>query len=256
MSKPPRTIPNELLPLYTINNRIPVYDGYSDNSVNENIIWSKEMMDDYILRFTFDNILNNKQGSEPYTNASLWHVQLLKNINITGLNVAVIGSQTPWIEAILLNANVGHITTIDYNKPICSHEKITVISYDDFVKCNTKFDIIFSYSSIEHSGLGRYGDSLNPNGDIEAMDEIYKKLKNNGILLLGIPIGRDALTWNNHRVYGPLRIRLLFDKFIELDWVGIDKNFMYYAPEYTFYQPIIILRPKSILLPFSNDMSL
>ena len=28
-----------------------------------------------------------------------------------------------------------------------------------------KFDAISSYSSIEHDGLGRYGDPINPNGD-------------------------------------------------------------------------------------------
>jgi len=27
------------------------------------------------------------------------------------------------------------------------------------------FDMVFSFSSIEHDGLGRYGDPLNPNGD-------------------------------------------------------------------------------------------
>ena len=28
------------------------------------------------------------------------------------------------------------------------------------------FDAVISYSSLEHSGLGRYGDALNPFGDI------------------------------------------------------------------------------------------
>ena len=29
-----------------------------------------------------------------------------------------------------------------------------------------QFEAVFTYSSVEHSGLGRYGDSLNPWGDI------------------------------------------------------------------------------------------
>ncbi len=32
-----------------------------------------------------------------------------------------------------------------------------------------KFDIMVSFSSLEHSGLGRYGDELNPWGDLITM---------------------------------------------------------------------------------------
>ena len=42
--------------------------------------------------------------------------------------------------------------------------------------CFVIYDVIISYSSLEHSGLGRYGDYLNPNGDLETMDEIYNHL--------------------------------------------------------------------------------
>ena len=32
----------------------------------------------------------------------------------------------------------------------------------------SQFDVVFTYSSVEHSGLGRYGDPLNPAGDLMA----------------------------------------------------------------------------------------
>ena len=31
-------------------------------------------------------------------------------------------------------------------------------------------DFAFSFSSIEHNGLGRYGDALDPNGDLRDME--------------------------------------------------------------------------------------
>ena len=56
-------------------------------------------------------------------------------------------------------------------------DNLTCIHYDDFVKSNTTYDCIFSYSSTEHCGLGRYGDPLDPDGDLTAMKHIYDKLE-------------------------------------------------------------------------------
>ena len=35
------------------------------------------------------------------------------------------------------------------------------------------FDAVVSFSSIEHSGLGRYGDALNPWGDLIASAQAW-----------------------------------------------------------------------------------
>ena len=35
------------------------------------------------------------------------------------------------------------------------------------------FDFAVSFSSIEHCGLGRYGDPLNPFGDFEAVAQVW-----------------------------------------------------------------------------------
>ena len=36
-------------------------------------------------------------------------------------------------------------------------------------------DVIVSFSSLEHDGQGRYGDPLDPDGDLVAMKELYLK---------------------------------------------------------------------------------
>ena len=75
----------------------------------------------------------------------------------------VIGSQRPWIEVILLSLNVGHITTLEYNEYNTDHPRISILSPLKFlhtVQSNAAplFDGLVSFSSIEHSGLGRYGN--------------------------------------------------------------------------------------------------
>lgn len=76
-----------------------------------------------------------------------------------------------------------------------------------------EFDAIASFSSIEHAGLGRYGDPINPNGDIESMQQIHCMLKPNGLLFLGLPTNDDGsshIEFNVHRVYGHFRLERLF----------------------------------------------
>ena len=82
-------------------------------------------------------------------------------MEIENKHVLVIGSKLPWIEVILLSLNAGHVTTIEYNEYTTKHPKITILSPSKFRQMaeSTKapmFDSMVTFSSIEHSGLGRY----------------------------------------------------------------------------------------------------
>ncbi len=59
---------------------------------------------------------------------------------------------------------------------------------------------------VEHVGLGRYGDAINPDGDILALQELRRVLAPGGNLLIVTPIGRRRVTFNAHRVYAPADI--------------------------------------------------
>uniref|UniRef100_A0A914XVS8 DUF268 domain-containing protein n=1 Tax=Panagrolaimus superbus TaxID=310955 RepID=A0A914XVS8_9BILA len=76
-----------------------------------------------------------------------------------------------------------------------------------------KFDFIVSFSSIEHSGLGRYGDPIDPIGDIREMNKIHCMLKPKGLLFLGFPVGVDKVVFNAHRIYGRIRLGMMFEGF-------------------------------------------
>jgi hypothetical protein len=133
------------------------------------------------------------------------------------------------------------VTTFEYNRLQYTHPLIeTVLVHDSLANAAlaAAFDVVMSISTFEHDGLGRYGDPLNPNGDIVAMRNTRRLLKPGevfaifnirraflqilsrncrvyfsvlfgfagGVLLLAVPCGADAVVWNIHRVYGPLRL--------------------------------------------------
>jgi Caenorhabditis protein of unknown function, DUF268 len=54
---------------------------------------------------------------------------------------------------------------------------------------------------LEHVGLGRYGDPLDPDGDLIAMSELQRVIGPRGSLLLVVPIGKPRVVFNAHRVY-------------------------------------------------------
>lgn len=56
---------------------------------------------------------------------------------------------------------------------------------------------------IEHIGLGRYGDPLNPEGSVHAALELQRVLRPGGRLFLSLPIGRERVNFNAHRIHSP-----------------------------------------------------
>jgi hypothetical protein len=63
---------------------------------------------------------------------------------------------------------------------------------------------------LEHIGLGRYGDPLDPDGHVKAAGELSRVLADGGDLYLSVPIGRERVCFNAHRVFSVATIRKLF----------------------------------------------
>lgn len=64
---------------------------------------------------------------------------------------------------------------------------------------------------VEHVGLGRYGDPIDPEGSLRAMRELARVLAPGGRLLFGIPIGRERVCFNAHRVLSPGTVLAAFE---------------------------------------------
>ena len=63
---------------------------------------------------------------------------------------------------------------------------------------------------IEHIGLGRYGDNLDPEGDLKAASELKRVLAHNGELLFAAPVGMSRIMFNAHRIYSYKMILNMF----------------------------------------------
>jgi SAM-dependent methyltransferase len=91
------------------------------------------------------------------------------------------------------------------------------------------FDLVINCSTVEHVGLpGRYGvREHRRDGDLEAMGRLRSLMKPGAVMLLTIPVGRDAVFVSFHRVYGAKRLPALLEGYAvegEEYWVKNSRN--------------------------------
>lgn len=73
--------------------------------------------------------------------------------------------------------------------------------------------------TVEHIGLGRYGDPLDYDGDIKAINELKRVLAAGGHLFFVVPLGREnRIFYNAHRVYTKQQVLELFSDMILKDF--------------------------------------
>ena len=89
--------------------------------------------------------------------------------------------------------------------PSSNHANIEYQQADLMV--NAGYEVTDSLSclhTIEHFGLGRYGDHLDPRGYIKGFKNLIAMLKPGGVLYISFPIGmRNEVHFNAHRVFHP-----------------------------------------------------
>ncbi|HEY3376487.1 MAG TPA: DUF268 domain-containing protein [Armatimonadota bacterium] len=74
-------------------------------------------------------------------------------------------------------------------------------------------DVVTLISTLEHVGLGRYGDPLAVDGDIRTMREAHRILKPGGHVILTVPYGYPTVVFNMHRIYDDGRFGLVTQGF-------------------------------------------
>lgn len=81
---------------------------------------------------------------------------------------------------------------------------------------------------VEHIGLGRYGDPLDPSGSMKAMAELSRVLAPGGNLYFSVPIGRERICFNAHRVLSPRTVLKAFSALdlVSFGAIGDDRRFV------------------------------
>ncbi|KAL6738012.1 hypothetical protein Aduo_011608 [Ancylostoma duodenale] len=147
----------------------------------------------------------------------------------------VIGSEIPWVEVFALRKGAREVLTVEYQKlNIHGTDRVKYIHpmelAENWQKYEGKFDFAVAFSSIEHSGLGRYGDPIDPIGDLREVWKTACLLKPGGYFYLGLPRGQDALVFNLHRIYGTLRLAMVMTGF---EWVATYRGHTHVAVQLT-----------------------
>lgn len=76
--------------------------------------------------------------------------------------------------------------------------------------------------AIEHFGLGRYGDPVAPDAYWRAMKSLERVLAVDGRLYFGVPVGRERLEFNAHRVFAPATVLKVFSQLELTSFAAVD----------------------------------
>lgn len=162
----------------------------SNFAIKEQYIWPV-IKDKYAMAGTINN----------YFWQDLWAARLIYK---TGEKKHFdIGSRIDGFIAHLLSMDID-VTLIDIREFPGEVENLHTIVDDATTLKQIPNDTIGSMSalcSLEHFGLGRYGDPIDPEACFRCFKEIQKKIKKGGNLYLSLPVGKERVEFNAHRVF-------------------------------------------------------
>ncbi len=103
---------------------------------------------------------------------------------------------------------ITHSEFIDI-RPIRTNLVNLTVKKADVLQLPYKSNSVSSLSSLhvlEHIGLGRYGDPIDSEGTLKAIQEIIRVLKKGGYFYISLPIGKYRICFNAHRIHTPQMI--------------------------------------------------
>ena len=127
-----------------------------------------------------------------------------------------IGSRVDgFVSHLLTNPNLEEVVMIDIRPFPIAVKKLSFIQADATNLYDLEDESLESISSLhalEHFGLGRYGDPIDPLACFQAMKAIQRVTKKNGKIYISTPIAmKDACMFNAHRIFSPQTIVKQFE---------------------------------------------
>ena len=146
-------------------------------------------------------------GSKLAESAPAWHVDIGSSVMVIGVISAV--APTVFIDYRPLRVKVAGLTTV-------AGDLLALPFASGSIRSLSCLHVI------EHIGLGRYGDPLDPHGSVRAAHELMRVLAPGGHLLLSTPVGRERVQFNAHRVFAPATLLSMFEESELLDFAMVD----------------------------------
>jgi len=207
---------HSMVSLFSHKNTVSIEDWYINDASagmkrQQQLVYSKHWVEKRVEEWLDGTVYDSYLGASEEIDLAAAQVV------VTGKRILVIGSQLPWLEVVLLAREPKEIVTLEYGDFKSEHPTWSFIRPQEFRARYQDgslplFDLIFSFSSLEHSGLGRYGDPLNPWGDIVTIGQAWCVSTPDAHLVLGVPTdvvrkdgssGEDNIVFNAGRIYGP-----------------------------------------------------
>ena len=262
---PPHRPPQHLWHDYTLNDTIPAMGWYFDSRATSSsgsaATTAARTNTDSELSTLFAAALGRIPQFRVYPETDKWMFDAFQQYPIRNKRVLIVGSQVPWYEMLALAYGAKQVVVVEYQKILYKgkwEHQLQYVLPDELYNNNTlqlrshikPFDAIISISSEEHNGLGRYGDPLNPYGDIEHVNALASFGQ---IMFLSVPYNPkfDCLVFNAHRIYGPIRFPMLIQQWRQIDFIGDEHREVPRCTENIthshLYQPVHVLQSKQLV---------
>jgi hypothetical protein len=119
------------------------------------------------------------------------------------------------------------VTVLDIRPLVSRVDGLTYLQDDATSLSMLKANSVSSLSSLhaaEHFGLGRYADPVDPYACFKFMDSLQRVLTPEGKLYFSVPVGRERVEFNAHRVFSPNTILNTFSqlRLESFSYVGDD----------------------------------
>lgn len=108
-------------------------------------------------------------------------------------------------------------------------------------------DSISCLHALEHFGLGRYGDQIDPDGHLKGFNNITKILKSGGTFYFSVPMGIQRIEFNAHRIFGMPYLMTMVAKDYDV------ASFSYIDDDAVFHENVL-LSEESIANSFGCNL--
>jgi len=233
-----RDIPKRFIKKFSMQGNAVIVDNFHEYISAAENFYTEDIWKDYLAMVA-------REERNYYGSTDRWLYEALKAYPIKGKSVLIFGSVKPWYEAICIGNGCRSCTIAEYNVP--ESNNIPGLEYVHIKEVKGEFDVGFSISSFEHSGLGRYGDPIDPDADLKAMRQAQRFIKTWGLMYLAVPVsptGQDVVEWNAMRIYGKLRLPLMFKGWRLQKQFGEKLKPTKKDKDPDWYQPVFVLRNK------------